>query len=1139
MQESRRRGELGNSWSYFHDPRSSPDDRTPLDFAHAPFLPVATIAGLIQRRVSAVAPHPKAARSLANVRASAPLRSPRWALCRRTLTSTPVTHSLFGSIWGEYLENSQQPQQRRTEQQSSSPHRTKVSASLRQAMQASLRVVSTPTADTPSTVVVINTDNKQYMIGNMGEATQRTMTELGVRLVKMNDFFLTGRSEWRNLGGLLGMVLTKADQTILSSQDPKRNSKSKEEPTSLSITGPPNLNYTIATSRRVIFKRGLPLRTSEVRGDSPRGENQEVLPSFVDENVRSYPMSISPLCEHPSPVSSTSSGKKRGYDEMNDVISTSEPNEKDQSPTVSQTPDDFAEQVVSRMFNSDWLRDALFEKRLSAVALPATVFWRAPGSNKIEPFDWSAADQDPIVLVREPWPATKIATLPPAEPAMEAISYIIKTADIRGKFDAARADALNVPRGAERGRLSKGRTVQLNNGDTITPDMVVGPTRLGMALAVVDLPSVDYVKPLISRSEWELQEIKDNLQLIVWILGPGVASDPVLKSFMESLPRVKHLVSSLDLGSNQIMFKKSAGSILRMSRTDKKRFEQVYSGNQILSPTSYERYQPAASICLAENAEPLELCSEYLLKPMFKPVESHLRKPGFNPNAALAFLRSDVLEAASEARAKIEESKSELAQWRAKVPCPDAEVIPLGTGSALPSLYRNVSANLVRVPGYGSYLLDCGEGTFGQLQRAFKPAELVKIFKDLRMIYLSHPHADHILGIVSVIKAWYHIVHKGRPSSQSAFEALDSIPANPESAGATKRLAVVASAGLLRWLKEYSSVEDFGYSQTWPIWCQDDNVKLIEGEEEKEVPRSLFEPLLGLQNLQTCKVHHCQNAQGVSLTWPEATRADHSDEDSKPFKVSYSGDCRPSYAKFAQMGRHSTLLIHEATFEDGLLGDAQAKRHSTTSEALAVGARMRAKCVLLTHFSQRYQKLPVLEREPEGKDDDKANGENESAPTAAAQEEGQEDDNAMDVDGLPAEADAFSEMVDSADGILLPKEVEAFARTNESSKAPPKVVVNNDMRIGFASDLMKIKIGEFAELEYFVPAMEKLFAEEVKEEGEAEEGLGRKGEAKPKGQPNGKGKGNGKNANGGNKQQKQKWNAKWNGGKAKQGAEKN
>jgi ribonuclease Z len=36
---------------------------------------------------------------------------------------------------------------------------------------------------------------------------------------------------------------------------------------------------------------------------------------------------------------------------------------------------------------------------------------------------------------------------------------------------------------------------------------------------------------------------------------------------------------------------------------------------------------------------------------------------------------------------------------------------------------------------------------------------------------------------------------------------------------------------------------------------------------------------------------------------------------------------------------------------------AQAKRHSTTSEALAVAADMRAYRTILTHFSQRYAKL--------------------------------------------------------------------------------------------------------------------------------------------------------------------------------------
>ncbi|KAK8182798.1 beta-lactamase-like protein [Phyllosticta citribraziliensis] len=908
-------------------------------------------------------------------------------------------------------------------------------------MKASLRVVSTPTADTPSTMVVLNSDSKQYMIGNMGEAMQRTMTELGVRLVKTHDFFLTGRSEWRSLGGLLGMTLTKADQLIASNQD--KSTKGSGEPVSLNVIGPPNLNYTIATTRRVIFKRGMPLNTFEVTDDPPRGDNQELLPSYVDENIKLYPMAVSPLRDQPSPASSTSSGKKRSHDEMSDVVSTSKSNGNEKPPsTVSQNPAQVAKEVVSNMFNSTWSLDALFETRFSEVKLPAKLFWRAPDSNKIEPFDWSAAKHDPIVLAREPWPATKVASLPPVEPAPEAVSYLIKTCDIRGKFDAGRADALNVARGAERGKLAQGQTIQLKNGDTITPDMVMGPSRVGMALAVIDLPSVDYVKPLISRSEWEFPDIKDNLQLIIWTLGPGVASDPVLKSFMESLPQVKHLVSSLDLGSNQIIFKKSAGSILRMTHADEKRFKE----------------------------------------------------------------------------ANIEESESELAQWRAKIPCPEAEVIPLGTGSAMPSLYRNVSATLVRVPGYGSYLLDCGEGTFGQLQRAFEPAKLIEIFKDLRMIYLSHPHADHILGIIPIIKAWYHIVHKGRPSRQNARQALDSIRRNPESAGATKRLAIVASQPLHGWLAEYSGVEDFGYSQIWPVGAWDGQIELVRHGEGQAIPKSLWEPLFGLQDLRTCFVQHCHNAQAVSLTWPDATRADQSAEDSKPFKVSYSGDCRPNYKQFTEIGRHSTLLIHEATFEDGLLGDAKAKRHSTTSEALEVGARMRAKCVLLTHFSQRYQKLPVM---------------------------GQQDDSAMDVDGPPEEAASFFDMVDSAEGTTLPQEVAAVApAADEPAAAPAKIVVKSDMRVGFASDLMRIKMGEFAELEYFVPAMEKLFAEEAKEEVEAEDGIQAEEEAsKSKAQPNGKGKGNGngKNANaaGGKQQkQKQKGNGKGNGKKAQQGVEK-
>lgn len=44
--------------------------------------------------------------------------------------------------------------------------------------------------------------------------------------------------------------------------------------------------------------------------------------------------------------------------------------------------------------------------------------------------------------------------------------------------------------------------------------------------------------------------------------------------------------------------------------------------------------------------------------------------------------------------------------------------------------------------------------------------------------------------------------------------------------------------------------------------------------------------------------------------------------------------------------------------EDELAHEAVSKMHSTTSQAISIGQKMEAKHILLTHFSQRYAKLP-------------------------------------------------------------------------------------------------------------------------------------------------------------------------------------
>jgi ribonuclease Z len=85
-------------------------------------------------------------------------------------------------------------------------------------------------------------------------------------------------------------------------------------------------------------------------------------------------------------------------------------------------------------------------------------------------------------------------------------------------------------------------------------------------------------------------------------------------------------------------------------------------------------------------------------------------------------------------------------------PGDDIVVTTLGTGSAIPSKYRNVSATHLDIPGLGGILLDCGEGSLGQLRRRFGPEGTRRIMSELKMIYISHMHADHHLGLQAILR---------------------------------------------------------------------------------------------------------------------------------------------------------------------------------------------------------------------------------------------------------------------------------------------------------------------------------------------------------------------------------------------------
>jgi ribonuclease Z len=83
-------------------------------------------------------------------------------------------------------------------------------------------------------------------------------------------------------------------------------------------------------------------------------------------------------------------------------------------------------------------------------------------------------------LIREDYRLTTFAVAH----GVSAVGYALVEDPRPGRFDVQAADALGVPAGPERGALQRGESVTLLDGQTITPDRVLGSARRGRKVVI-------------------------------------------------------------------------------------------------------------------------------------------------------------------------------------------------------------------------------------------------------------------------------------------------------------------------------------------------------------------------------------------------------------------------------------------------------------------------------------------------------------------------------------------------------------------------------------------------------------------------------------------------------------------------------
>jgi ribonuclease Z len=281
------------------------------------------------------------------------------------------------------------------------------------------------------------------------------------------------------------------------------------------------------------------------------------------------------------------------------------------------------------------------------------------------------------------------------------------------------------------------------------------------------------------------------------------------------------------------------------------------------------------------------------------------------------------------------------------------KVCVLGSSAAIPMFNRNLSGQII-IHDSGVYMIDCGEATQFQIQK-YK----IKL-KNLKAIFISHNHGDHILGLPGLI------------STLSMLER-------------TEPLFIYAPSGLKRFVQYFLELTQstLKFDVVWHELPQFENKTLIYEADKLNIyafplkhrivcngfyfiekNKALRLNILKLKEKKLPKEYYPLLKLGQDITY-ENEFYDHREytfPPNPPLSYAYASDTiyEENLSKFYE---NVHFLYHEATFLHNDVDKAIQTFHSTSKQAAQQAVNASSKYLMLGHFSARYYDLQPLLQE--------------------------------------------------------------------------------------------------------------------------------------------------------------------------------